>query len=411
MSEQNDPPGIRRREFLQGGVAATLGAAGLPFPSRAKDVSSPGVSSYRRLGRTGLEISDISFGSSRTTDPRLIEHALDRGINYFDTAESYRGGSSETAIGVALQGGKREKVTLASKVGAGLRSRADELMRSLEGSLRRLQTDRIDVYFNHAVNDARRLDNPEWYEFVERAKKQGKIRFTGMSGHGGRLAECLHHAIDDNLVDVILVAYNFGQDPKFYDALTRSFDFIAVQPELPALLEKARAKDIGIVAMKTLRGARLNDMRPYERTDATFAQAALRWVLSNPHVDALIVSMKRMDDIDEYLHASGSGPVRASDLQLLGRYAQRNSRRYCRPVCNECADSCPHGVAISEVLRTRMYATDYGDLSYAREDYAKLGLGASPCATCAGKECLGSCPYGLEIGELTRSTHQMLARG
>ena len=92
-------------------------------------------------------------------------------------------------------------------------------MKSLDGSLQRLRTDRIDVYFNHAVNDVARLKNPEWYEFVSRAKAAGKIRFTGMSGHGGRLVECLDHALDHSLVDVILVGFNFGQDPAFHPAL------------------------------------------------------------------------------------------------------------------------------------------------------------------------------------------------
>ena len=406
MSERRGG-GIRRREFLQAGVAATLGAAALPLVGRA--ANDPVARGFRRLGRTGLEISDISFGSSRTGDPRLVEHAFERGINYFDTAESYRGGASEAAIGQALRGRKRESVTLASKTSAGRNERADELMRALDGSLRSLQTDRIEVYFNHAVNDPRRLDNPEWYEFVERAKKAGKIRFSGMSGHGGRLAECLDHAFESDLVDVILVAYNFGQDPKFYEGFTRRFDFVANQPELPALLERARALDVGVVAMKTLMGARLNDMRAYETSGGTFAQAAFRWVLSNPNVDALIVSMKSIEQIDEYLGASGSGPVQSSDLELLERYVSRNGAAHCRQGCNACAEACPHDVAIPEVLRTRMYATDYEDLAYAREDYAKLGGGASACVSCAHQACLGSCPHGLAIAELTRSAHGMLA--
>src|SRR4029450_1924930 len=88
-----------------------------------------------------------------------------------------------------------------------------EMMRALEGSLGRLQTDHVDVYFNHAVNDVARLRNPEWAEFVAAAKQQGKIRFSGRAGHAGRLIECLDFAIDQKLVDVVLVAHNFGQDP------------------------------------------------------------------------------------------------------------------------------------------------------------------------------------------------------
>src|SRR2546422_7791960 len=172
--------------------------------------------------------------------------------------------------------------------------------------LRRLRTDYVDVYFNHAVNDLERLKNPEWHEFTTRAKQAGKIRFVGMSGHAGRLIECLDYALDTNGVDVILVAYNFGQDPSFHQKFTGSFDFIARQPELPRVLQKAKAKGVGVITMKTLMGARLNDMRPFERGGATFAQAAFRWVLSSPNVDALIISMTSRGVIDEYLVASGS---------------------------------------------------------------------------------------------------------
>ena len=150
-----------------------------------------------------------------------------------------------------------------------------------------------------------RLQNPEWYEFTARAKQQGKIRATGMSGHAGHLIECLDYALETGSVDVILVAYNFGQDPAFYQRFTRSFDFIARQPDLPRVLRQAKAKGVGVIAMKTLMGARLNDMRPFEKGGATFAQAAFRWVLSNPDVDALIISMTTPARIDEYLGASG----------------------------------------------------------------------------------------------------------
>ena len=125
--------------------------------------------------------------------------------------------------------------------------------------------------------------------------------------------------------------------------------------------------------MKTLMGARLNDMRPYEREGYTFAQAALRWVLSSPRVDALIISMTSAELIDEYVAASGNPDMRGEHLQLLERYAYLQHARYCRPGCNFCEDACPEQVQIAEVLRTRMYDVDYGDPALALEDYAKLG--------------------------------------
>ncbi|MEA2625728.1 MAG: uncharacterized protein QOD06_1773 [Candidatus Binatota bacterium] len=398
-----------RRQVLLGGAVAGAGIV-LGGTTEAPAESPPRIRRYAPLGKTGIEISDVSFGSSRLGEEEdLVRYAFDLGINYFDTAETYNGGISEQTLGRALRG-KRDRVFLTSKTIASASASRSEMMQALEGSLRRLATDHVDVYFNHAVNDVERMKNPEWPEFVSRAKQQGKIRASGMSGHAGRLSSCLEHVIDHDLVDVILVAYNFGQDPAFYQRFLGGFDMVALQPELPRLLERAKRKGIGVVAMKTLMGARLNDMRPYEKGGATFAQAAFRWVLSNPHVDALIVSMTSRERIAEYVAASG-GSVRAGDVPLLGRYVFRNGDSSCRFGCDRCESACPNGVAIGEVLRTRMYARDYGDVPFARREYAMLGAGASACTGCEHRSCSGACPHGLPIPDLTADTHRRLGNG
>lgn len=402
----SDP--IDRREFLRRGALASVGLGLAPLSGRA-EAQPPGVRRHALLGRTGLRVSDIGFGGSRLAgDEDVVRHALDRGITHFDTAESYRDGQSEETLGRALEG-VRDRVVISSKVSADVGDTRDQLMQALEGSLRRLRTDRIDVYFNHAVNDVERLENPEWPEFAGRAREQGKIRFTGVSGHGGLLVRCLDYAIDNDLADVILVAHNFGQDPSFYERFTAKLDFVAVQPELPRLLAKAKEKGVGVVAMKTLRGARLNDMRPYEGGGATFAQAAFRWVLSGPHVDALVVTMKSREMVDEYLGASGYTVPQRDDLALLMRYEALNGSTQCRYGCDACASACPAGVPIAEVLRTRMYARDYADLELGRSDYAKLGAGAAPCVGCGIRSCAGACPHGVAIEKLTAPAHRLLA--
>ncbi|MEM7078278.1 MAG: aldo/keto reductase [Pseudomonadota bacterium] len=401
-----------RRAFLKTGAVAGAGSllastahgqGELAFPQNHE------VRSYKRLGKTELEISDISFGTSRLRrgEEHLIEHALERGINYFDTAEGYTRGQSENVLGKALKG-KRDQAYLVSKCMTRSNTRAERIMENLEASLQRLQTDYVDVFMNHAVNDTAVVANPEWAKFVERAKAQGKIRFTGVSGHAGHLIDCLDYAIDEDLVDVILAAYNFGQDPKFYEGLTSGIDWIATQPDLPRIIDKARAKDIGFVAMKTLMGARLNDMRPYEQGGHTFAQAAFKWVLSNPGVDALIITMKSTADIDEYLGASGATAVSSDDRRLLDRYATLNGANYCKHACNLCEGSCPYGVPISDVLRTRMYATDYQDVAFAQDEYALLTTNAAACLSCSGEPCQDACPNGLAIDELCAPTHRML---
>mgnify|MGYP001825545169 CR=1 FL=1 len=185
---------------------------------------------------------------------------------------------------------------------------------------------------------------------------------------------------------------------------------VATQPDLPRVISKAKSKDVGVVAMKTLMGARLNDMRPYEAAGATtYAQAAFSWVLSNPGVDALIISMTSTDDIDEYLGASGARYVTAQARHLLNTYAHLNGANYCRHACNLCEGACPAGVPIADVLRTRMYATDYEDVAFARQEYALLGSAASACVNCSGEPCADACPNGIEINQLCAPTHRMLS--
>ena len=401
---------LDRRELIRRGLALGLAPALLPLAAGAEPppAEAPRVRRRVALGKTGLELPDIGFGSSSLSgDEALVRHALARGITYFDTAESYQGGSSEETIGRALAG-RRSEVLIASKQSAGARSSRAELFETLEGSLRRLGTDHVDVYFNHAVNDPARLRNPEWFEFTSRAKQQGKIRFTGMSGHGGRLVECLDLAVDGGLVDVVLVAFNFGQDPAFYEKFTGSFDFVASQPELPRVLAKARAKGIGVIAMKTLRGGRLNDMRPYEGAGATFAQAAFRWIFATGLADALVVTMKSDAQVDEYLGASGWSASHPADAGLLRRYARRTERTQCRYGCSECSDACPYGVSIADALRARMYAVDYEEPGLARSALAEAG-GAAACLSCDGTPCRGACPHGVAIPELTRQVSRAFA--
>jgi uncharacterized protein len=213
MKNPHGSRSIGRREFIKSGALAGIGVGLTLAEAASASISrAPRVGRYAPLGRTGMRISDISFGADRLSsgDENLVRHAIDLGINYFDTAETYRGGESETVLGNALRG-NRKNVFLVSKTLAWPDTTRRVIMQALEGSLRRLQTDHVDVYFNRAINDLARLKNPEWYEFAEAAKKQGKLRFTGVSGHAGHLTECLDYAIDSGSFDVILCAYNFGR--------------------------------------------------------------------------------------------------------------------------------------------------------------------------------------------------------
>ena len=392
---------MQRRTFLKLGTAAAVGMASNQVSSNAESAEIPRIQRYVRLGKTELTVSDISFGSSRLSDAKLVRYAYDRGVTYFDTAESYRVGKSESAVGAALSG-VRDKVVIASKTKARAGQSSKQMMTALENSLRRLRTDYVDIYYNHAVNDLNRMKNPEWAIFTERAIEQGKIRYRGMSGHGSRLVECLDYALDNDLVDVTLVAFNFSQDPTFEEELRYLFHYVALQPELIRVVKKARAKGTGVVAMKTLMGARLHDMRPYERDGATFAQAALRWVLSGGLVDSAAISMTGFSEIDEYIGASGYRKVTDGDFNLLARYTALQANRYCQHGCGVCIDSCPNNLQIPEILRVRMYDADYGDRALAVAGYQALDQQATACIECVDQPCIGACPNNIPIAAYTR---------
>jgi hypothetical protein len=412
-----------RREFLRESLVrgSAAGVAGLGAGTLAADalarVGPPhGIRRRVVLGRSGIEVPDISFGSfSLESDERLVHHALDRGITHFDTAESYTEGRAETVLGRALAG-RRQDVTITSKFWAEPRHTTARQMQVLETSLQRLGTDYIDIYLNHAVNDVVRLQSEEWLRFAELAKKQGKIRAIGMSGHAGHLVECLGYALDENLVDVILVAYNFSQQPSFSESVSRylqdlaaSFDLISSHPQLPAMIARAHDAGVGVMVMKTLKGARRNDMRPFEAPGRTFSQSAFRWVLSDPGVDGLVVSMTSEEMIDEYVEASGSGAPDQDDLALLTRYETRNAGTTCQIGCSDCVGSCPVNVPIPDVMRMRMYDVDYGQPVVASREYAQLATNASACLACSGEPCRTACPNGLAIPQLNRDTHRRLS--
>jgi predicted aldo/keto reductase-like oxidoreductase len=119
--------------------------------------------------------------------------------------------------------------------------------------------------------------------------------------------------------------------------------------------------------------------------------------------------MTSPDRINEYLGASGWQSAARDDLPLLQHYAQMHGTSYCRHACNDCESACPYGVPIADVLRTRMYAQDYGDMKLARREYALLGAGAAACLTCDQHPCAKACTHGLPIDTLLAPTHQMLA--
>jgi predicted aldo/keto reductase-like oxidoreductase len=228
------------------------------------------------------------------------------------------------------------------------------------------------------------------HEAFDRLKQEGKVRFLGFSTHTPNLVEVVETAIESGRFDVMMVAYHHG-----------------LWSALPSLIERARREqDMGVVAMKTLKGAKHHGLAGFREDADAYSQAALRWALSNPNVSCAVISFYELQHVDEYLAASG-GQLSADNLAVLERYDQQILGSYCAPHCGACLDHCPENLAIHDVLRYRMYSEDYGWHREGARLYAKLQTNASVCASCSAP-CLGSCPVGVPIPEHTRDAHRLL---
>ncbi len=354
------------------------------------------VREYRRLGRTGFQISDIVVGGGRVKGEKgseIVRMALDRGVNYVDTSPDYSATGSENAIAAALKG-RRDKVFVATKFCTarghlGPKAGVAEHKQVVEDSLRRLQTDYVDLVHQHSCDEVARIESETMHEAFDRLKQEGKVRFLGFSSHTPNLVQVADAAIANGRYDVMMLAYHHG-----------------IWPEMADVVRRAREADVGVVAMKTLKGAKHDGLAGFQERSGAYSQAALRWVLSNTDVSAAIISFFEFQHVDEYLFASG-GRADARDLTLLREYDRQVAGRYCAPHCGACLSNCPEGVPIHDVLRHRMYFEDYGNEKEALRLYAGLGTNAEACASCSGP-CVGSCPLGIDIPERMRGSHELL---
>jgi uncharacterized protein len=366
-------------------------------PNPAAAWASARIEAYRRLGRTGFEVSDVSLGSGRIREDnggeQIAREAIERGVNYFDTAPDYSGSGSERARGKALQG-HRDKMFLATKwctpdghLPAG--ASVADYMGVVEASLERLRTDYVDLVHIHSCDSVERLLDPNVHEAFDRLKEQGKARFLGVSTHTPNLEIVADAAVHSGRFDVMMLAYHYGAWPK-----------------LGEIIHRAREKDMGIVAMKTLKGAKHHGLAGFRDEQNTYAQAAFKWVLSNPEVSCLVISFFDPKHVNEYLAASGK-KLTDSDVAVLRKYDGLVAGTHCRPHCGACLDSCPEDLAIDDVLRYRMYAEDYGWPDEGRRLYARLDKQASVCVACPAP-CTGVCPDGIAIRERMIGADRML---
>jgi uncharacterized protein len=366
---------------------------------------------YRTFGKTGKSVSVLGFGCMRLptldgTPDRIDEEratnmlrtAIDRGVNYVDTAYPYHEGASEPFVGRALSGGYREKTFLATKLPSWLIEGRDDFDRYLDEQLERLRTDRIDFYLAHALNAAywEKLKANGLFDFMDAARADGRIGHAGFSFHDE--LPLFREIADARDWEFCLIQYNL-LDVEFQAGT--------------AGLEYAAEKGMGVAVMEPIRGGKLVDAVPPPAREVwaeapirrTPAEWALRFVWDRPEVGVVLSGMGEMAQLEENLRiaeAAEPGSLTAGEHALIDRVREiyRERMRVACTRCRYCVP-CPRGVDIPKILHYLNEWAMFDDLDAAAMRYnvfVKEGERASRCEGCG--ECEEACPQGLPVREL-----------
>jgi aryl-alcohol dehydrogenase-like predicted oxidoreductase len=305
----SDQKGVTRRTFVQGAAVLTASALANPrlgFAGQPPQTGGSDQVPQRELGKTGVQVSALGVGGyhlGSTKDQQeaneLVARALDAGINFFDNCWDYHGGLSEERLGAALKG-KRDQAFVMTKVCTHGRGK-DVAMQQLEESLRRLQTDHLDLWQIHEViyyNDPDLIFAPGGAaEALLAAKQQGKVRFVGFTGHKDPAIH-LRMLTQDFPFDTVQMPLNC------LDATFRSFE-TQVMPE-------ANRRGIAVLGMKSMGGS-----GEIVSHGAATPSDALRYAMSLP-VATTISGMDSLGVLEQNLAiAKGFQPMKPEEMQAL----------------------------------------------------------------------------------------------
>ncbi|MBN2206624.1 MAG: aldo/keto reductase [Candidatus Aminicenantes bacterium] len=391
-----------RRAFVKSTIG---GLAGAPLAVRslaAKDAGSDRAAAgrvgeerspiVRPLGKAGLAAPIVGMGVMNADNPELVRRSFEMGIRHFDTAANYMRGRNEEMVGRVLKelAGRKDAV-IATKVYVPHAQRnmtAEQAkafyLKSAEDSLRRLQTEYVDVLYSHNISEKGWLTNPGVLEALQALKQQGKARAVGFSTHEN-MTEMIDLGADLGVYEVILTTFNYAlaEDAAFF-----------------AAVRKAESRGIGLVAMKTqcqqgwYRDAiESADSAMYARYYAgtLMNSALLKWALRHPFVGCAVPGFTTFQQLEEDLPAAFDLDYTPEERTFLeDRRIKLAMEAVCRR-CRTCESGCPNGADVAELVRVHMYAAAYGNFGHARQVLAEIpaGRGLDACRDCS--TCLASC--------------------
>jgi len=324
-----------------------------------------------RLGRTNLMVTKIGFGGipiQRLNDEdgiALVKECVNLGINFIDTANGYT--TSEERIGAALTGHRKE-VILATKTHA---RNAEEMSKTLELSLKRLNTDYIDLYQFHGVSDLLTLEKvlePDGILAVlEKAKANGIVRHIGITSHQ---------------IDVAKKAVLSGR----FETLMFPFNFITTEAA-DELIPLCRKLDVGFISMKPMGGGLLDN-----------ASIAMKYLMQFPDI-VPIPGIEKLAEMKEMLQiVKGSTKMTNAELLEMQQIKATLGTRFCHR-CDYC-QPCTMKIPISQVLTSKSVYRRMPPERFFNKAMAELFEKAKECSECG--ECEKRCPYNLQIRGLIK---------
>lgn len=434
---------INRRSFLSkssvcmAGVGIAGSGAMYGRQNSTKEHMQPAIREYRVLGRTGFRVSDIGCGFPGAANESVIKAAIAGGINFIDSIEGHGGGNSEVTIGRAINGCPRESLFINTKIQVTEKDTRETLVSRVRKSLERLNTDYIDGLMLWSVNTVKASENKVFHSAVRQMKKDGLVRFSGISCHGSNFTgeppetmdKVICAAVDSGRFDLAMFVYNY------------------IQQEMGDLiLEHCEKKNVGATLMKTdpfggaynivtnmvtnyknenkeippnIQNVYSKIMKSQEKAMPFLIQhglsdisarkeAAVSFVLNHPAVSTVLISFSNFTEVADYINLSGSrlDDKKISTVTLL---KETLGPMYCRHACGICESSCPAGVPVNTIMRYNHYFMAQSREKYAISQY--LGLGKSNagiCTRCQGF-CEAACPYGVPIHALLEDAHRNLS--
>ena len=326
-----------------------------------------------REGGVLVQLKDVDYEASLN----VIESAYRYGINFFDTALDY--GDSEEKIGKALHPfNDRENIFLASKSKA---LTYDDMMFSVETSLKRLKTDYLDLYQLHYVKDKYSyktiMGKNGAYSALEKLKKDAVIQNIGVASHN---IYVLDDAVESEYFDTIQLPLNI------------------IEQDSIEIIQKANSKKIATIIMKPFAGGsltkRIDKIFDYIESDYHLRILALKFIFQFD-ITTVIPGMSNLTELNENLaFLEELEKLTPKEIKQLQKIKESIGTTFCRR-CQYCEPSCPAQIKISQVLRFDKYYEDYGLKEWAKKQYDSLTNKADQCLKC--HMCESKCPYSLQI--------------